>query len=112
MWSTVEKANAQTVAHGRLVPWLVMVTKPNKPLPRAGKGTVQRGAAIQLYKPEIDELYDRAETGDRREDVTLNLESEELLAQSVIDLFTDKLGVRNLAMDTDFFLAQVLTHYK
>jgi thioester reductase-like protein len=103
VWPTVENANAQTVAHGRLVPWLVIVTKPTKPLPRAGKGTVQRGAAVKLYKAEIEELYEHAETGDQREGVTLRLDSEELLAQSIIDLFTEKLKARNLKMDTDFF---------
>jgi thioester reductase-like protein len=107
VWPTVEKANAHTVAHGRLVRWLVMVTQPDKPLPRAPKGTVQRAAAAKLYKAEIEELYARAQAGNQHEAVALQLESEEALAQSIVDLFAGKLKVRDLAMDTDFFSAGV-----
>ena len=33
------------------------MTHPDKPLPRAAKGTVVRKQALVLYENEIDELY-------------------------------------------------------
>lgn len=35
---------------------MILVTDPNKPLPRAGKGTVVRAQAIKLYSKEINDL--------------------------------------------------------
>ncbi|KAA8650186.1 hypothetical protein EYZ11_008523 [Aspergillus tanneri] len=46
-------------AHGRIMKGFVMLTKPDKPLPRAGKDTVQRHAVFKLYAEEFQALYDR-----------------------------------------------------
>ena len=36
---------------------MILVTHPDKPLPRAGKGTILRKQATALYEKEIDALY-------------------------------------------------------
>lgn len=61
IWPSVLQANRACPAHGRIMKGFVMLSKPDKPIPRAGKGTVQRHAALQLYQSEFEELYDRVQ---------------------------------------------------
>lgn len=58
VWPWVEKANRETVAHGRISRHLIILTAPDKPFHRAGKGTVQRAATVESYAGEIDRLYE------------------------------------------------------
>lgn len=48
-------------AHARVEKSLVFATAPDRPLIRAGKGTLQRTASLAQYQVEIDELYERQE---------------------------------------------------
>ena len=57
IWPAVVKANLDCPAHGRIMKNFVMFTKPDKPLPRAGKETVQRYAALKEYADEFKALY-------------------------------------------------------
>ena len=57
VWPAVVKANLDCPAHGRIMKNFVMFTKPDKPLPRAGKETVQRYAALKEYGDEFKALY-------------------------------------------------------
>lgn len=57
IWPSVLRANRDCPAHGRIMKGFVMITDPKKPIPRAGKGTVQRHAALQLYAKEFEALY-------------------------------------------------------
>lgn len=61
IWPSVLQANRSCPAHGRIMKGFVFLTKPEKPIPRAGKGTVQRHAALQLYKTEFEELYEKVQ---------------------------------------------------
>ena len=61
IWSTIQQANAQCDMHAKIAKDLVLVATANKPFNRAGKGTVQRRATLDLYATEIDELYDNFE---------------------------------------------------
>ncbi|KAJ7642007.1 hypothetical protein FB45DRAFT_738097 [Roridomyces roridus] len=61
IWPAVEEANAMAPAFSRIFKELILLASPDKPLPRAGKGTVLRKAAINLYAPEIDALYNTVE---------------------------------------------------
>lgn len=56
IWATVEEANKVLPAFGRVFKEMILVTHPNKPLPRAAKGTVNRKAAIQAYEQEINAM--------------------------------------------------------
>ncbi|ERF77177.1 hypothetical protein EPUS_06457 [Endocarpon pusillum Z07020] len=42
MWPSIAQANRDCPAHGRIMKGFVMLTNPDKPMPRAGKDTVQR----------------------------------------------------------------------
>ena len=55
--SIVEEANAAAPAFAKIFKEMIIVTDPSKPLPRAGKGTIQRKAATVAYAGEIVKLY-------------------------------------------------------
>jgi thioester reductase-like protein len=57
IWSRVEEANRLIPAQGRILRGSVLVSKPDKPFARAGKGTVIRKLTENLYKSEVDDLY-------------------------------------------------------
>jgi len=57
LWPTVETANRDCPAHARVLRNSIMLTKPDKPFPRAGKETIQRASIPQLYAEEFEELY-------------------------------------------------------
>ncbi|KAJ7489282.1 putative aminoadipate reductase [Mycena latifolia] len=61
VWSTVEDANRIAPAFSRIFKEMILFASRDKPLPRAGKGTVLRKAAINLYSPEIEAIYDTVE---------------------------------------------------
>lgn len=63
IWPSVLQANRDCPAHGRIMKGFVMITKPAKPIPRAGKGSVQRQAALNLYDDEFEKLYARMQAG-------------------------------------------------
>ncbi|EGN93427.1 hypothetical protein SERLA73DRAFT_115874 [Serpula lacrymans var. lacrymans S7.3] len=56
IWPEVEAANKGAPAFSRIFKEMIVVTRPEKLLPRAGKGTVMRKAAVKLYDQEIDAL--------------------------------------------------------
>ncbi|KAJ9664384.1 hypothetical protein H2198_000313 [Neophaeococcomyces mojaviensis] len=64
LWPTISAANKVNPKHGRIARNMLIFTKPQKPMLRAGKGTVQRQLTLQLYAEEIDDLYNAAETQD------------------------------------------------
>ncbi|KAF8151165.1 hypothetical protein K438DRAFT_1988314 [Mycena galopus ATCC 62051] len=61
VWPVVEEANAIAPRFSRIFKEMILFTSPDKPLPRAGKGTVLRKAAISLYATEIDAIYNTVE---------------------------------------------------
>ena len=62
LWSHFQRANEAGPVHGRLIKELVVLTKKEKPMARAGgKDTVQRKRSIELYEDEIERAYQHAE---------------------------------------------------
>ncbi|KAF1956304.1 acetyl-CoA synthetase-like protein [Byssothecium circinans] len=57
IWPYVEEGNTLVPAQGRILRGNVIVSKPERPFIRAGKGTVVRKLTEALYKEEIDMLY-------------------------------------------------------
>lgn len=52
----MEEADKIAPAFSRIYKEMILFTTAEKPLPRVGKGTVARKAAITMYTPEIDKL--------------------------------------------------------
>lgn len=57
LWPIIEKANELCMEQSVITKARVLFTSPGRVLPRAGKGTVQRAKAFQLYKADLDALY-------------------------------------------------------
>ncbi|KAI1815677.1 hypothetical protein GGS20DRAFT_316260 [Poronia punctata] len=104
VWPLVEKANHDSVAHGRISKELISVVKPNKPFFRSGKGTIQRAATVQLYSEEIDHLYEEAERGPMAVP-SMNIRSEDSIMELIFSTFRSQSGEKTTTMgsDTDFF---------
>ncbi|KAJ7807640.1 hypothetical protein B0H13DRAFT_2482908 [Mycena leptocephala] len=61
IWPVIEEANQSAPAFSRIFKEMILFASADKPLPRAGKGTVLRKAAITLYAPEIESIYNTVE---------------------------------------------------
>ncbi|KAF8154567.1 hypothetical protein B0H34DRAFT_661311 [Crassisporium funariophilum] len=62
IWPFIEEANKVAPTYSRLFKELVLISSPDKPLPRAGKGTIMRKAALSLYNEEIEAIYATVES--------------------------------------------------
>ncbi|KAI5884843.1 acetyl-CoA synthetase-like protein [Schizophyllum commune H4-8] len=62
IWPTVEDANRGAPAYSRIFKELILVTRPDKPLPRTEKGTVMRKLALRAYNDEIEKIYELVES--------------------------------------------------
>ncbi|KAI6138696.1 putative non-ribosomal peptide synthetase [Pisolithus thermaeus] len=61
IWPVVEEANKDAPNFSRIFKEMILVTSRDKPMTRAGKGTVTKKATISLYESEIDALYQSVE---------------------------------------------------
>ncbi|KAJ5100641.1 acetyl-CoA synthetase-like protein [Penicillium angulare] len=61
LWPSIEEANSVCPAHARIVKSHILFTSPEKPMPRSGKGTVQRAMTLKIYEQEIENLYQDAD---------------------------------------------------
>ncbi|KAF2468470.1 acetyl-CoA synthetase-like protein [Lindgomyces ingoldianus] len=57
IWPLIEEGNLSYYEAARVTKDRVLLTYPDKPMKRAGKGTVQRRATVDMYMKEIEELY-------------------------------------------------------
>ncbi|KAJ7194340.1 putative aminoadipate reductase [Mycena pura] len=57
LWSIIEAANAAAPTFSRIFKEMIIFTATGTPLPRTGKRSVMRKAALKEYAPEIDALY-------------------------------------------------------
>ncbi|KAF4610030.1 hypothetical protein D9613_010647 [Agrocybe pediades] len=57
LWPIVEEANKVAPAFSRIFKEMILISSPDKPLPRAGKGTIMRKAALAVYNQEIEDIY-------------------------------------------------------
>ncbi|KAL2015881.1 hypothetical protein VTK56DRAFT_4656 [Thermocarpiscus australiensis] len=107
VWPYVVKANAQTVAHGQIGRQFVALANPDKPFPRASKGTIQRAGAVNLYRDEINRIYEQASEVTSLGASKLDLGSKEALTRSILTLFEEWVQAPKLEPDTDFFTVGV-----
>ena len=79
IWSAVTKANDSSPSHSQIWKEMILVTSPDKPLPRTDKGSVRRKPALQLYNGEIDELYLAVESFTSKRSLPTTLDTENLV---------------------------------
>lgn len=63
LWPAIEEANQTYSIDSRISKTHILFTDAEKPMQRAGKGTVQRAPTLELYRDALDALYETA--GDR-----------------------------------------------
>ncbi|TFY54704.1 hypothetical protein EVJ58_g8699 [Rhodofomes roseus] len=57
IWPRVEEANHDAPGFSRIFKEMILIVDPSRPLPRAGKGNVQRKRALELYAQDMEDLY-------------------------------------------------------
>ncbi|KAI2468516.1 acetyl-CoA synthetase-like protein [Annulohypoxylon bovei var. microspora] len=108
IWPHVVRANKETVAHGQIARQFIVLSNPNKPFNRAGKGTIQRGSTLKMYKDEIDKLYEAADHLFDTTTTRMDASSEDTLIESIQKMFETELGFKGeLGPDSDFFSAGI-----
>ena len=90
IWPAVVETNINTVAHGRIMKNFIFLSDPDRPLPRAGKDTIQRHATLDLYAEEFKQLYRKG----------LQVPSEQLLQPKRQGSVASNITARSL-LDTD-----------
>lgn len=106
VWPWVERANIETVQHGRISRDMVALSNPEKPFLRASQGYVQRALTIKLYEEEIHKMYETS-SANSDDAPTLNLESQKDLIQSIVKTLQKHLAANQLEIDVDFFAAGI-----
>ena len=100
LWPTIQEANRLCPAHARISKSHILFTQPDKPMSRAGKGTVQRRFTIENYSDELEKLYAEADSM-KDEDVLLEVNLHDL--EGSIKQILAHIGYESISSDTDFF---------
>ncbi|KAJ5091912.1 NRPS-like enzyme [Penicillium alfredii] len=104
IWPAVKKANAQCPAHARVSKARIMFSDPAMPMPRAGKGTVQRQCTLNLYADLIDKLYATTGDGPSKVDIeSIGLSNPVAVTKIVRMLVLDLTEWTEFKDDDDFF---------
>ena len=103
IWPFVERANQRCPAYGRIVQDLVTFTTEDKPLPRAGKGTVQRHLGVAAYASEIDNLYAEFEGSRRQIPHSADPVGSQNVHSLLLSYLANEARLPNLTSDQDFF---------
>ena len=101
LWPTIKEANRRCPAHARISKSHILFTKPDKPMSRAGKGTVQRRFTIENYSDELENLYAEADSM-KDEDVLIEVNLYDL-ESSIKQILTHTVDYESISPDTDFF---------
>ncbi|KAI0391361.1 hypothetical protein F5Y17DRAFT_468272 [Xylariaceae sp. FL0594] len=106
VWPSVQAANKESPSHGRIHREMIIFTSSSKPFPRAGKGTVQRRAALELYSAELDLLYKAADVPIHRSSIEIKgVRSRRDVEAAVKDAIASgtELEIDNISSQTDLF---------
>ncbi|KAJ5272905.1 NRPS-like enzyme [Penicillium angulare] len=104
IWPAVKDANSRCPAHARVSRARFMFTHATMPMPRAGKGTVQRQATLDLYSPLIDGLYEtRGDEPTMLIKNSVDLSDLHSVTETVRKLVLDLTEWNELQNDQDFF---------
>lgn len=104
IWPSVEAANKNSPSHGRIHRNMITFTSTDKPMLRAGKGTVQRKSTVDLYSAELDALYNENEipSNGSVNGFTGSFENTKDVVQQIIATSTD-IEPAELEPTTDLF---------
>ncbi|KAJ5784570.1 acetyl-CoA synthetase-like protein [Penicillium pulvis] len=106
IWPIIEKVNIDTVAHGRISREYVFLSDPERPFPRAGKGTIQRAMTVKVYESDIEKIFDVSRDVSAPT-VDLDLSSQPAFVSGLCAAIQSVLQLPTLGMDDDMFAAGV-----
>lgn len=86
LWPIIEEANSIAPGFSRIYKDMVIFVSPDKPFPRAGKGTIMRKAALLAYAPEIESLYNSTTSTIGGPKSWTEDDLREWLAEQIVDL--------------------------
>ncbi|KAI1130967.1 putative NRPS-like enzyme [Nemania abortiva] len=100
IWPSIHEANGLVPAHARVDKSMILITAPDRPLIRTGKGTIQRVGSIAQYSAEFDKLYSDVDA-----EVDITDESLSLLdaGERIRDAVLAATGWHTITESTDFF---------
>ena len=103
VWPMIERANSVSPGHAQIARNMVLVISPDKPFPRAGKGTILREIATRTYETDIDALYENAElsAGNVVDLPTLDYTPDNRITQFVRQLVALQLKDKHIPADGD-----------
>ncbi len=103
IWPSVQAANKASPSHARIHRNMILLTSPDKPMLRAGKGTVQRRMTTDLYEAELDDLYKASESAKGQTNGVLGPQTTvDGAVRHIIAAYTD-LDLDRLAPDDNLF---------
>jgi len=104
IWPSVEAANRESPSHARIHRDFIIFTSADKPFPRAGKGTVQRRLALELYSAELDSLYESVGAPNEQASTQSNrgYSSVEAAIKDIVASSTE-LEIDNIPSNSDLF---------
>ncbi|KAL9610186.1 MAG: hypothetical protein Q9167_005090 [Letrouitia subvulpina] len=105
LWPYVERANQSCPAHGRIMEGMALFTTPQKPMTRAGKGTIQRGNTLKLYEDEIKSLYDLEGAMIEFLPAAISFADQNALRTSLRNFMAKEMGLKIQGEEDDFFAA-------
>ncbi|KAK4983486.1 putative NRPS-like protein biosynthetic cluster [Elasticomyces elasticus] len=106
IWPWIQKANTDGPAHAQIFRSKVLVTSPDKPFVRAGKGTVVRGQSTKLYEKEIEALYsDKIQDPNKMQGLPeLDQPLDQKALENFICSYLSKFRSMNIGPDDDFYV--------
>jgi len=106
IWPAVENANKECPRHAKVSKTHIVFVKPNKPMVRAGKGTVVRQQTLNLYADETDDLYAAVEDFSAPPSTSLSektLVNPDELQESLRKIILEVTGWKRFDKTDDFF---------
>ena len=106
IWPYIERANNSCPAHGQIARGMAIFTNAQKPMMRAGKGTVQRGNTIKLYEEKINALYESNKPAMHGAPPSqINFADKSTLRTSLRNFVFGEIGLMKIGDEDDFFVA-------
>ncbi|KAI1498277.1 hypothetical protein F5X99DRAFT_394174 [Biscogniauxia marginata] len=99
----IHVGNEAAEKFGQISADMVEILDHGTSYPRTDKGTVIRAAAYKAFEKIIEEIYIRFETHDDARDGARKVLDQPGLVEYLLGIFTNKVGVKGLSEDADFF---------
>lgn len=112
LWPIIQEANADCPRHAQIKKSHILFTDSEKPMMRAGKGTIQRRPTLGLYAKEIDELYADADKASASvaEDanttgLSINIKDSEAISSFISESVARYMDATAIGNEDNFFIS-------